>query len=149
MAKPIPSAQEQAVHHLFAYGTLMRGQSRERYWPHAPVRIDRAVIRAALYDLGPYPAIGPGDDLVRGEVWQIRPDQIVDTLGALDEVEGFAGSEDDLYVRRLVHSQLDDGRRLLAWTYYYANLPQLNESRRIAVGPHGWCDWQSAARERS
>jgi gamma-glutamylcyclotransferase (GGCT)/AIG2-like uncharacterized protein YtfP len=126
----------------------MRGQSRERYWPHAPLRIDPAVIRAALYDVGAYPGIGPGDDLVRGEVWQIRLDQIVETLRALDEVEGFAEREDDLYIRRLVDCQLDDRRRLLAWTYYYARLTELDESRRIAVGPHGWCDWRSAARER-
>src|SRR5687767_9038822 len=110
-----------SIHRIFVYGTLQRGECRERCWPHAPLRIDEAVIRAALYDLGPYPAIGPGDELVRGELWEIAPDQLEETLRVLDEVEGYTQLGHDLYVRRLVACQLGDGRELSAWTYYFAD----------------------------
>src|SRR5262245_21694837 len=114
-----------AVHHIFVYGTLRRGQCREHCWPQRPVRIEEATIRAALSDLGPYPAIGAGDDVVRVELWEIAEDQLEETLRVLDEVEGYSQDGNDLYVRRLVACHLRDGREVEVWTYYYGNEPKL------------------------
>jgi len=135
------------VHHIFVYGTLMRGQCREKCWPHPPLRVAEGVIRARLYDLGAYPAIVEGDDLVRGEVWEMRPEHVEQTLETLDEVEGHAKLSDDLYVRRLVRCQLDEGKDVSAWTYFYALPLQLDEARRIPTGKSGWSCWRSNTRK--
>jgi gamma-glutamylcyclotransferase (GGCT)/AIG2-like uncharacterized protein YtfP len=107
------------------------------------VRIAEATIRAALYDLGPYPAIGPGDDLVRGEVWQLLPEQMDATLRVLDEVEGYAQQPDDLYTRRLVTCRLDDGAEVTAWTYFYRDLEELRRARRVLPNGDGYCEWKA------
>jgi gamma-glutamylcyclotransferase (GGCT)/AIG2-like uncharacterized protein YtfP len=64
---------------LFVYGTLKRGESREKKWPFPPVKVLPATTRAALYDLGPYPAIGPGDDTIVGELWFLREEDVAET----------------------------------------------------------------------
>lgn len=130
------------VCHIFVYGTLQRGQCRERCWPHRPVQIERGTIRAALYDLGPYPAIGPGDDVVRGELWEIAPNDIEQTLRVLDEVEGYSQLGDDLYVRRLVTCRTDDGREVVAWTYYYGDAPRLDQKPRVSPNDAGEVLWR-------
>jgi gamma-glutamylcyclotransferase (GGCT)/AIG2-like uncharacterized protein YtfP len=126
---------------VFVYGTLKRGQCRERSWPHEPVCVDYAVIRADLYDLGAYPGIVPGDGLVRGELWQLRPEHMRQTLSVLDEVEGFEQQEDDLFVRRVVSCMLEDGEALSAWTYYYARVTELRDADRIPSNERGWSSW--------
>lgn len=110
---------------LFVYGTLKRGQCRERCWPHPPLRVDPAVIGATLIELGDYPGVIAGDGLVRGELWELRPEDMQQTLRVLDEVEGYAGHGDDLFVRRIVHCTLEDGRQLTAWAYFYNRLDDL------------------------
>jgi gamma-glutamylcyclotransferase (GGCT)/AIG2-like uncharacterized protein YtfP len=129
------------IYHFFVYGTLMRGQCREKCWPHPPMRVEAAVIQAALYDLHDYPAIAKGTGVVRGEVWELRPEHMAETLRVLDEVEGFAQREDDLFVRRMVYCKLDDGRELQAWAYYYARRAKLREKDHIPGGPTGWSGW--------
>ena len=44
---------------VFVYGTLKRHGARHHLWPYPPVRIVSARIRGTLYDMGPYPALGP------------------------------------------------------------------------------------------
>lgn len=134
----------QPPNHIFVYGTLQRGQCRERCWPHAPLRIDEGTIRATLYDLGPYPAIGPGDDLVRGEIWEFAAGQMADTLRILDEVEGYNQSGGDLYVRRLVTCRLESGVEVVAWSYYFGDADRLPASRRIKPGQQPWCQWPAS-----
>ncbi len=85
---------------LFVYGTLKRGECRQERWPRPPVEVRAATLRAALYDLGPYPAIGTGEDLVAGELWFIAAEQMDETLRVLDEIEGFGQGGTDLYTRR-------------------------------------------------
>jgi gamma-glutamylcyclotransferase (GGCT)/AIG2-like uncharacterized protein YtfP len=130
------------VQHIFVYGTLQRGQCRERCWPHPPLRVDAATIHAALYDLGPYPAIGPGDDVVRGEVWEISAEHLAATLQALDDVEGYSQLGDDLYVRRLVQCRLEDGREIAAWTYYYGNASRLAQHQLVPPNSAGEVLWR-------
>ena len=87
---------------VFFYGTLMSGFQRP-----GRARLDQVLepvgrgwIRAALFDLGIYPAAIPADD---GRVWG-EVHQMVDTdavLNSLDEIEGFSAGEPDssLYTR--------------------------------------------------
>lgn len=122
---------------MFFYGTLMSGFERE-----GRARLDamlepqgRGWIRAALFDLGIYPAAVPADDSkVHGEVHRmLNPDEV---LAALDEIEGFSPTEPDtsLYRRVEVSVTFDDGRSAMACTYFY-NAP-LGRAQRIESGDY-------------
>ena len=126
---------------VFVYGTLQRGEVRERCWPRPPISIESATVRGTLYDLGPYPALGAGDDIVAGELWCIAPSDMVATLAALDRVEGFSGSNDDLYRRLIVDCQTAAGSTS-AWTYHLANVSLLRTATRILPGVDGRCYWK-------
>ena len=92
--------------------------------------------KAALFDLGIYPAAVPASDhsLVWGEVYQTEDPASV--LAALDEIEGYRPSQPDrsLYTRVLTDVTLADGRSEKAWAYFY-NAP-LGQARRIASGDY-------------
>jgi gamma-glutamylcyclotransferase (GGCT)/AIG2-like uncharacterized protein YtfP len=96
----------------------------------------RGSIRAALFDLGIYPAAVPADDqsLVWGEVYETLDPASV--LAALDEIEGYRPSEPDrsLYTRILTEVTLEDGRAVPAWAYFY-NAP-LGRAQRILSGDY-------------
>lgn len=107
---------------VFVYGTLRRGQLRESHWPHAPTKITVAYVKAALFDLGPYPAITVGSDVVMGELWSFPPDLIAPTLKVLDVIEGYIpGRPNNLYERVVVDaycsSDFDDEHRTRAYIY--------------------------------
>jgi len=125
---------------IFVYGTLKRGQERERCWPRRPVAIEPATVRGALFDLGPYPALVEGDDTVGGELWQFAPVDMPPTLAALDQVEGSAGKPNDLYRRVIVHCQKAEGTAS-AWTYLLARTSLLRSARRMAPDASGVCVW--------
>jgi gamma-glutamylcyclotransferase (GGCT)/AIG2-like uncharacterized protein YtfP len=128
-------------HAIFVYGTLRRGGEREGCWPHAPLCVRSAKLRGALYDLGPYPALLPGDDWVRGELWEIADADWDHTLQVLDDVEGHAQQPDDLYVRQLASCVDDDGVTHAAYVYVYADRRALTETRRIRPDADGACCW--------
>ncbi len=96
----------------------------------------RATIKAALFDLGIYPAAVPADDesVVWGEVYETEDTPSV--LAALDEIEGYRPNEPErsLYTRILTDVTLDDGRAEKAWAYFY-NAP-LGQARRIESGDY-------------
>lgn len=125
---------------IFVYGTLKRSQEREGCWPRRPIAVEPATVRAALYDLGPYPALVEGDDIVAGELWQFAPDDMPPTIAALDQVEEFAGEPDDLYRRVIVECRKADGTGS-AWTYLLARRSLLQSARRIAPNASGVCVW--------
>ncbi len=126
---------------VFVYATLKRGQLRETMWPHAPSSVQPATIQATLYDLGPYPAITTGDDLVRGEVWCFRCEHLDDTIRELDAIEGYQQGPVDLYVRRVVECTVADGEQVSAFAYFYASRCDLTEQHRIRKGDDGFCSW--------
>ena len=81
---------------VFFYGTLMSGFDRPgRAEVGSKLTLQgRGSIRAALFDLGLYPAATPASEgLVWGEVYRIQDADIV--LSALDEIEGFRSGEPD------------------------------------------------------
>ena len=126
---------------FFVYGTLKTGQERAGCWPHLPQRVESAVARGALFDLGPYPALADGDDVILGELWHIASEHMPDTVATLDRIEGFGTEEVDLYVRRIIPVTLRDGSVREAFAYFIADLKTLTDARRIAPDANGFCKW--------
>ena len=124
--------------HVFFYGTLMSPFNRPGRQRIAPklTYTGRGTIRAALFDLGIYPAAVPSNDDSRvwGEVYETADPSTV--LSALDEIEGYRPSEPDrsLYTRVLTEVTLEDGRVEKAWAYFY-NAP-LGGAQRIESGDY-------------
>ena len=124
--------------HVFFYGTLMapfNRPGRQRITPKLTY-IGRGSIRAALFDLGIYPAAIPAEDesKVWGEVYEATDPTTV--LAVLDEIEGYRPNEPDrsLYTRVMTDVALEDGRTQQAWTYFY-NAP-LGRAQRIESGDY-------------
>lgn len=122
---------------VFFYGTLMAGFDRRRR-----AGIDtkltyrgRGSIRAALFDLGIYPAAVPAPEgLVWGEVYEMaEPDAV---LAALDDIEGYRPEDPDktLYSRSVADVTMPDGSSERAWVYFY-NAP-LGRAPRIPSGDY-------------
>jgi gamma-glutamylcyclotransferase (GGCT)/AIG2-like uncharacterized protein YtfP len=129
---------------VFVYGTLKRGQERERNWPRPPRRIEPAEIRGELYDLGPYPALLHGDDRVLGELWFLEPADLEATLRTLDEIECFGVEDVDLYVRETVECRtLADGLIHSAHVYFLADPGHARIHRRVRPGADGFVEWRA------
>jgi gamma-glutamylcyclotransferase (GGCT)/AIG2-like uncharacterized protein YtfP len=124
--------------HVFFYGTLMapfNRPGRQRVTPKLQFK-GRGTIRAALFDLGIYPAAIPVSDqsVVWGELYETSDAQTV--LAVLDEIEGYRSGEPDrsLYTRILTDVRLEDGSIVKGWAYFY-NAP-LGQARRIDSGDY-------------
>ena len=122
---------------VFFYGTLMAGFDRRRR-----AGIDskltyrgRGSIRAALFDLGIYPAAVPATEgQVWGELYEMVDGEAV--LAALDDIEGYRIDDPDksLYARTVADVTLPDGAVKQAWVYFY-NAP-LGQALRIPSGDY-------------
>ena len=122
---------------VFFYGTLMTPFNRTgrlRLDQHLAFKA-RGTIRAALFDLGIYPAAVPAaDSQVTGEVYELT--EPVPALRALDELEGYRPTdpETSLYTRTRTPVAMDDGTAVEAWAYFY-NAP-LGRAERIESGDY-------------
>jgi gamma-glutamylcyclotransferase (GGCT)/AIG2-like uncharacterized protein YtfP len=123
---------------VFFYGTLMtpfNRPGRQRINPKMAFA-GRGSIRAALFDLGIYPAAVPTNDgsTVWGEMYEIHDAPTV--LATLDEIEGYQPNEPErsLYTRILTDVTLENGRVQPAWAYFY-NAP-LGRAQRIESGDY-------------
>lgn len=122
---------------VFFYGTLMAGFDRRRRAgidPKLTYR-GRGSIRAALFDLGIYPAAVPAPEgRVWGEVYQVADHDAV--IAALDDIEGYRPDDPDksLYSRSTTSVTMPDGSTVEAWVYFY-NAP-LGRAPRIASGDY-------------
>ena len=128
---------------IFVYGTLKRGEERAGMWPHEPLEVREATTRAALYDLGPYPALGEGEDVVGGELWFVAEEHLERTLAALDEIEGYNQGGEDLYVRVDVPCADGGGESHTAFTYFYADEEALSRAHRVMPNAKGICVWSA------
>ena len=121
---------------VFFYGTLMSGfkrPGRERLDAKLTL-VGRGAIRAALFDVGLYPAAIPATDAsVHGELHRMSD---ADVLHELDEIEGYRPEQPDLSLYRRLEARvtLADGRTAVAWTYFY-NAP-LGNAPRIESGDY-------------
>jgi gamma-glutamylcyclotransferase (GGCT)/AIG2-like uncharacterized protein YtfP len=135
-----------AVEAIFVYGTLQRGESREGCWPCNPMRIEWGTILGQLRDLGEYPALVAGEDLVLGELWHIAETDMEATLATLDEIEWYGQDDDDLYVRELVTCHTLFGEERQAYTYRYAKTDEITMSSIVLPDSDGLCRWTSRGR---
>jgi gamma-glutamylcyclotransferase (GGCT)/AIG2-like uncharacterized protein YtfP len=126
---------------IFVYGTLQRGEVRERCWPRKPLRIEWGTIRGQLRDLGDYPALVAGVDLILGELWQIAQTDMEATLAVLDEIEWYGQDGDDLYVREVFACRTLTGEARQAYTYRYANPDEISRSPIVLPDAEGFCRW--------
>lgn len=96
---------------LFAYGTLMRGLPLHHLLEGRAAFVTCGRITGRLVDLGEYPgAVPDGAATIRGELYRLQSGAL---LAELDAVEG------PEFPRRLTQVQLDDGRQLRAWVYWF------------------------------
>ncbi|MEO8495546.1 MAG: gamma-glutamylcyclotransferase family protein [Planctomycetota bacterium] len=131
----------ESVAGIFVYGTLQRGEVRERCWPRQPLRIEWATIRGQLRDLGEYPALVAGEDVILGELWHIAGTDMAATLAVLDEIEGFRENEADLYIREIVACRTLDGLERQAYTYRYAKPGEIEMAPSVVPDADGICRW--------
>jgi gamma-glutamylcyclotransferase (GGCT)/AIG2-like uncharacterized protein YtfP len=131
---------------VFVYGTLQRGQERGNRWPFPPVKVEWATVRGRIHDLGPYPALVDGSDLVLGELWHLRPEHLDETLRALDAIECFGVDEVDLYVRRVVDCQTLSGQSYRAHVYFLADPSSSAAAPAVPPDARGYCRWTKGQR---
>jgi gamma-glutamylcyclotransferase (GGCT)/AIG2-like uncharacterized protein YtfP len=130
---------------IFVYGTLQRGQVRERCWPRPAIRVEPATVRGWLFNLGPYPALvvpaaGEAADTIAGELRHMAADDLDITLAALDRIEGFQDKRNDLYRRVEIVCEAAD-RQVPAWIYEYARAIGPDDPRRVLPHDERACRW--------
>jgi len=109
---------------LFVYGTLRSEGNRPMYHEitrHADY-VGEAMVPGRLYDLGPYPALVPADEMeaakyhVVGELYRLHSDRRAEMLRRLDVYEGVP---DGLYRREQWTALREDGLEVATWVYVY------------------------------
>ena len=127
---------------VFVYGTLQQGEQREGAWPRTPRSRQRATVRGILFDLGPYPALLPGNDLVEGEFWEIAPADMPATLEVLDCIEGYNQGGENLYQRQVISCHLETGKVVAAHVYFLAQSDRIHRMDKVTAGPGGIHLWR-------
>jgi gamma-glutamylcyclotransferase (GGCT)/AIG2-like uncharacterized protein YtfP len=145
----IEGATMDSCNSVFAYGTLQRGEVRGEMWPRPPRSVQPATVRGRLHDLGPYPALVQGNDLIRGELWTFESGDMPDTLATLDAIEGHENLGSDLFCRRTIACRTQDGLTRMAYVYFYAQPGRIAHRPIVRPDAHGYCQWrkQSTADE--
>jgi gamma-glutamylcyclotransferase (GGCT)/AIG2-like uncharacterized protein YtfP len=103
---------------LFIYGTLRSGQ------PQAPrlggaESLGLAKVAGELRNLGDYPGLAPGTEIVHGELFRI-PEV---ALARIDELEGCDPDdpEGSLFRREMRRIMREDGSEVEGWTYVWTH----------------------------
>jgi gamma-glutamylcyclotransferase (GGCT)/AIG2-like uncharacterized protein YtfP len=121
------------TNYLFVYGTLRKG-----FGLHLSdeikddlVYVGGATINGELYDIGEYPAALPSpekDSKISGEIYLLLHPRKVFKI--LDEYEGYdrENIEKSEYYRKKESLELDNGKRIDAWVYWY-NFPVKGKKR--------------------
>ena len=109
--------------HLFVYGTLKPGLScalgaaeRDRLAREA-TSLGPGTTSGVLIDLGEYPGLAPGNEVVHGTVYELKSP--ANTLKWLDEYEGRTGSIGDQYRREMRPVTVGGGTTIPCWTYVF------------------------------
>ncbi|MFN7291863.1 MAG: gamma-glutamylcyclotransferase [Pirellula sp.] len=127
---------------FFVYGTLKKKQLRGGMWPRQPASVVPGVVRARLFDLGPYPAALNGDVWLLGEIWQFQHLDLAETKRVLDQIEGYEpGASNNEYVRDVVDAHCvfpencisaeDPDSTISCWMYLSPNQDLLVGKREI------------------
>ena len=134
---------------VFVYGTLQQGEERAGAWPRSPRSRQQATARGILFDLGPYPAMLPGNDLVGGEFCEITTLDMPATLQVLDHIEGYNQGGANLYERRVIACHLETGKTVSAYTYFLAQSDITHALDKIAAGSDGIHRWRRGSHSRT
>ncbi|QDT12223.1 gamma-glutamylcyclotransferase family protein [Planctomycetes bacterium K23_9] len=131
---------------FFVYGTLKRGLRNESVWPRAPLSVQVAWTRGLLYGGPHYPAMKPGHDRVRGELWTFDCDQCEAVTKSLDVLEGTNNnSPGDLYHRSIAEVFDLHGQSLgQANLYHYARDPLDHGFKKLQPQDDNYVDWPAA-----
>jgi len=124
------------IRHLFVYGTLMQGEANAHHLAGVPRAA--GLVRAALHDCGPYPALSLGEGEVQGELMELP----LERLAGMDALEGSApgGAPGGMYRRTVLPVRTETGT-VRAYAYVMDDAGHLP---RIATG-----DWRSLGRRHA
>lgn len=96
---------------VFVYGTLMKGETNHGYLERSTC-IGKATIKGyEMHDVGWYPAIVPGDNLIIGELYQVP----LSDMPSIDMLEG----EGSFYAKKCETVTDSKGNKTLAYVYVY------------------------------
>ncbi len=110
-------------HLVFVYGTLRHGENNHHLMMKSELLgTHETPPEYALYDLGTYPAVVPGHQTIRGEVYLIDND----TLSELDKLEDVPVE----YRREQITTPFG-----VAWIYLYQNASNLE----MLIDSGDWC----------
>lgn len=110
------------VQHVFVYGTLCKGQSREKNILKFSKKIQNdQKIHGSLVDCGDYPGLLQSSKTVYGEI-HYTP-LISETLESLDSIEGFYGYD----IKSLFYRILFQSGTTTCWTYLLNNKNNLKQ----------------------
>lgn len=96
---------------VFVYGTLMNGEINNHYLENSTCLGPATINGYDMYNVGWYPAIIPGNNIIIGELYQIP----IEDMHSIDTLEG----EGSLYKKKCEKTTTADGKNLLALVYIY------------------------------
>ncbi|WP_439681467.1 gamma-glutamylcyclotransferase family protein [Embleya sp. MST-111070] len=136
---------------VFVYGTLRTGQGNYRRILAGNTARERAATLAGYKLLdGGVPFAVPsveGDHMVVGDLMEVDPDVWTKVLRSLDRLEGYRGTDADLYVRKTCEVRTSDGDVMSAYVYIAGKFFGWDDDAPVVPGG----DWvaNSAVRHRS
>lgn len=96
---------------VFVYGTLMTGETNHHYLQNSTY-LGKATIKCYdMYDVGWYPAIKPGDNLIIGELYEVP----IEEISSIDMLE----AEGILYIKKCERITCAEGKTTFAFVYIY------------------------------
>lgn len=96
---------------VFVYGTLMTGETNHHYLKNSTC-LGKATIKGYdMYDVGWYPAITPGNNIIIGELYQVP----IDDIPSIDLLEG----EGSIYIKKCETITDTEGNTTFAFVYIY------------------------------
>lgn len=96
---------------VFVYGTLMSGETNHGHLKNSTC-LGKAVIEGYdMYNVGWYPAIVPGENMIVGELYQVP----INDLPSIDILEG----DGYLYIKKCESVTCADGKTAFALVYVY------------------------------
>lgn len=114
---------------VFVYGTLMKGEANHGYLQNSTCSGTALVMGYDMYNVGAYPAIVSGDNLIIGELYNVP----LEDMPSIDMLEG----EGSLYTKKCETVSYDDGKSTFAFVYVYkgdvSNLERISSWNREYV----------------
>lgn len=107
---------------VFVYGTLMSGECNHHYMSDSVCLGPATVHGYDMYDVGWYPAITEGDNLIIGELYQVP----LEDMPSIDMLEG----EGSLYAKKCETVTDAEGKTTFALVYVY--LGDCSDLKRIS-----------------